>query len=981
MTTLLSSELDRLISTLPDPAAARSFVFHLAELHPHGAEKWLSNDALMSNVLVLVSYSPLLAQTMLQQPDHLNWLARERNLQTVKPKDRLREQLARFAARHSSLPEQVAMARFKRRELLRIYLRDCLGSAALSETTAELSNLADVLLDRTLSRCTQSLVKEAGTPSTLDDRGRTVPAEFAIIALGKLGSLELNYSSDIDLLFLYSVDGETQPVPGGSQPSLTNKQFFTRLAERIVGVIGKVAGEGAIYRIDLRLRPRGRMGDLVMNLKNAVSYYRGEAQNWERQSLIKARCSAGSERLVNRFLSELAGTIYPVEGWQEVLRDVRQSKEKIGRQQIVRGDEDNVKLGRGGIREIEFIVQALQLYYGGRDPWIRSPNTLIGLERLAERGYLKDIERTHLASAYHYLRKLEHRLQMEHGVQTHSLPPLPERLALVARRMGYEGSEEGVGRFTEDLRRHRDWVSQIFEQVFSRHDEQTGVEAEGEAVTAFSPSSTDLGPLFAGSPEEVSRLVSEIEQFLKTGGVDPTAFLSVLYSILSSSLNPLRALRSVRKFLASLATIHAIAEKHSPMSVAQFRAAVSLCARSGYFAELVTSHPRFIFDFPESASAAEIDIDEISAKVGTELRAELRNRSGFGLKMDAMRTVWRRELLRIGCVDVLGEWSLQEVNRAQTALARAIIEVATDVAVGELSKKHSFEVEHLKFCILGLGRMSHSGLDYGSDLDLLFVYDDQVRQWRGAATLQQFYCDLVEMFVRVLSTMTREGILYRVDLRLRPDGSKGLLASSLTRFVDYIQEQAQTWELLAYVKTRAAGGNAAFGCRAADAIIEACFDVSRGKKTQLAGDIIAIRKKLHREKVAPHSMNIKWGAGAMFDVYFATRFLQLTHAVRDPSEAGTLPLIEYLSRIGLLTADQSRILQDGYRFLRRIDHELRLYFSQRVYSLPSQDSQLAEVSANLGLSSGESLLRQYREKTLAIESVFNQIVRATPLGE
>lgn len=976
MSPSLSTELDRLVDTLPDPAAARIFVARLAELHPHAAERWLANDVLMSNVLALVVYSPLLGQTLLQQPEHLNWLARERDLQIVKPKERLREQVARFAARHSTLSEQVALARFKRRELLRIYLRDCLGYAALSETTAELSNLADVLLERTLNRCRQALEKEAGVPSALDERGRLIPAEFAVVALGKLGSRELNYSSDIDLLFLYSVDGETQSGPTSPRPLLTNKQFYTRLAERIVGVIGKVAGEGAVYRTDLRLRPRGRMGDLVVSLKNAVIYYRDEAQNWERQSLIKARCAAGSEALVSRFLSELADAIYPLEGWRDVVRDVRQSKEKIDRQQTVRGDEDNVKLGRGGIREIEFIVQALQLYYGGRDPWIRSPNTLIGIDRLTERGYLTEKERTQLSGAYTYLRTLEHRLQMEHGVQTHSLPTQAEKIALVSRRMAYPKSGEGVLRFKEDLLRHRANVSGIFANVFSRTDGQSAAGISEGKNAPISPDREELRQYFPFSFEEASRLISEIEQSLSSQGVDAGDMLREAYPVFGAASNPLKALRSVRRFIASIETATAITENKHLFTASRVRSLVALCARSGYFSEMLTSHPRLFFSLPEDS--VPLTLVEDSRVFVQKLQEMIGEHAGLAMKMDALRTLWWQEVLQIGCLDVFGHASMSAVNRAQTALARGTIEVATAVTLDELSKKYYFARERLLFAILGLGRISHAGVDYGSDLDLLFVFDDMNHDCIEGATLQEFYSDFVETIVRVLSTLTKEGSLYRVDLRLRPDGSKGMLASSIRRLVEYIRAESQTWELLAYVKTRPVGGNPECGRDTADAIGQACFDASRGKETQLAEDIHAIREKLHREKVNPRALNIKWGAGAMFDVYFATRFLQLTHAVRDPEEAGTLPLVSHLHAIGLLSDEQYQVLREGYRFLRNIDHELRLYFPRRVYSLPSQQPQLAELSRNLGLRSADDLLQQYRERTEGIERVYSEIVKVTP---
>ncbi len=314
--------------------------------------------------------------------------------------EELEESLARFALTHSRVAPPVLLARFRRRELLRIYLHDLRHTTNIVETTEELSNLADAVLRYALGLAQQELENLYGSPQRADERGRRGAAAFSVVALGKLGSRELNYSSDIDLLFLYSDDGET--TGKGERGPVTNREFFCKLAERVARIVGQPSGEGAAYRVDLRLRPHGRDGALACSLAEALRYYRETAHPWELQTLIRARASAGSPALFARFAEETRARIYRADVTiARALADVRLAKQKIDRQHGDAARGFNVKLGRGGIREIEFIAQALQLAYGGRDPWLHAPHTLISLGRLADRRLVTERERTRALRRLH----------------------------------------------------------------------------------------------------------------------------------------------------------------------------------------------------------------------------------------------------------------------------------------------------------------------------------------------------------------------------------------------------------------------------------------------------------------------------------------------------------------------------------------------------------------------------------------------------
>jgi glutamate-ammonia-ligase adenylyltransferase len=457
----MMQKISSLIRDLPDAEAARRFLDQFAEKNPAQNNKLLKNDGLLSDVLTLVAFSPLLAATLLQNPNYLAWLGRHRAESTIRDKEQLLESLGRFALMNSMVEPQILLARFRRRELLRIFLHDIRRLATISEITEEISNLADAILEYALRLAKQDLDNRYGIPLETDEKGRAKPADFCVVSLGKLGSKELNYSSDIDLLFIYSADGKTSGK--GTKGETTNREYFVKLAEFVTKLVGQQTGEGAAYRVDLRLRPHGRIGALALSVRDTIRYYRNEARKWERQVLIRSRSSAGEAGLFRRFFSEIEDFVFSKdETVGDALENVRLSKEKINLEKSSDKGFD-VKLGTGGIREIEFLAQALQLAYGGRDEWLRSAHTLITLRRLADRNLLTENELTELFDAYEFLRRLEHLLQMENGLQTHLVPDDPERRKLFARRMNCKNLLD----FNESLRFHTANVNRIFTRIFS----------------------------------------------------------------------------------------------------------------------------------------------------------------------------------------------------------------------------------------------------------------------------------------------------------------------------------------------------------------------------------------------------------------------------------------------------------------------------------------------------------------------------------
>lgn len=986
---------ESLIRELPDPEGARLFYERVTSAHARAARSFSRDEGLLADALTLAAWSPLLGTTLEQNPDYLTWLVRERSDARVRTTEGLRESLARFALTHTQVTPQVQLARFRRRELLRVYLHDIRHATTLVETTEELSNLADAALVHALSLARQELENLYGVPQSRDARGRETAAEVTVVALGKLGSRELNYSSDIDLLFLYSADGETSDA--GERGATTNREFFVRLAERVARIVGSPAGEGAAYRVDLRLRPHGRDGTLAVSLNEALRYYREKAHAWELQVLIRARAAAGSQGLFARFAEGVRGRVYRQEQTvAQALSDVRLAKQKIDRFHADEARGFNVKLGRGGIREIEFIAQALQLAHGGHDAWLQAPHTLISLGRLADRGLLGEGERSELSDAYNFLRTVEHRLQMEHGLQTHTVPEEPGRRALLARRMHF-APERAAEEFDEALGRHTDAVSRAFARVFDVEDES---RREGNAARAEADSRLVSGPQAApdsraadplttpeaqamkpaqtqiqSEPGEASKdlnvhtAAAAFAQRLARVGDEPPAAEEVeriLREEAARSLSRRRALLLASRVGASLAKTTG----GEGFSAAALRGLVRLCGASEFFGEVLTTNPALI---PSVATPAALVLARDQRAL---LRAAVDGEKTFRGELAALRRAWTHLVVEIGARDAAGELTLQQSNALQTSLAAASINVGLLVARRELARRYGRLAAGPRLAALGLGRLASGGMDYGSDLDLVLVYDEEVPSPIKGLTCEQAYARMVELLVNALSSLTRDGSLYRVDLRLRPDGKNGPLASSSRAFVEYVRGRAGVWEWLAHVKLRAVAGDQEFGrlveSRARAAVHEGA---AATEAALLAAETRRVRERLERERGASRATDIKYGAGGMLDVYFAARYLQLRDGLPDAGEdRSTGATLARLREAGSLSEEDYGALREGYVLLRRLDHELRL-LAGRSTRLPAAHDHpvLRDLARRARVGTPAELTQMLAARMSAVRAAYERI--------
>ncbi|HET6973520.1 MAG TPA: hypothetical protein VFH96_05810, partial [Pyrinomonadaceae bacterium] len=775
------------IHDLPDQNGPRLFLERLAKEQSRAHQTLLKQPALLADVLALAAWSPLLGTTLEQNSEYLSWLGRERADPRVRTADEFKESLARFALTNSSLNTQVLLARFRRRELLRTYLHDIRRSQTLVETMEELSNLADAILDFALSLARQDLDNRYGLPRTVDDRGRSATADYCVIALGKLGSMELNYASDIDLVFLYSDDGTTSG--SGQRGEVSNREYFVKLSETIARLVGQSGGEGAAYRVDLRLRPHGRDGALACSLQEGVLYYMHTAQDWERQALIRSRAAVGSAELFSRFKAAVTPAVFrPDVSITGALASVRLAKQKIDRK-VEKKSGFNVKLGRGGIREIEFIAQALQLAHGGLDDWLRVPHTLVSLGRLADRGFITQPERSDLSDAYYFLRCLEHRLQMEHGLQTHSVPESEETQSLVGRRMGFAGADD----FKAALKTHTTNVRCTYDRLFSEAEETPTVSEE------FSPALPEVGDKDTALALGAARVfVSYMDHRWENR---PRSLANYLLKLSARALNPHRALVQTSRIAASLEKT----EHQFLISEANLDALLNLCGTSDSFAETIAANPALIASL--SAPTAATLRRDYRAILRTAIDAE----RSFPAELAALRLQWAEFMVEIGARDARNELSIFEANHLQTDLATASMNVAYLIARREMARRYGSFSGGPRIAFYGLGRLGTSGVDYGSDLDILITYDSLVPSPIKTLTQDETYSRLVELMIAALSSITREGYLYRVDMRLRPHGKDGPIVTSSEGFLDYLKEQSAPWEWLAYVKLRCVGGDQELG--------------------------------------------------------------------------------------------------------------------------------------------------------------------------
>ncbi|RME38457.1 MAG: bifunctional [glutamate--ammonia ligase]-adenylyl-L-tyrosine phosphorylase/[glutamate--ammonia-ligase] adenylyltransferase [Deltaproteobacteria bacterium] len=963
-------------------------------------------------LLTVLGGSAFLTSILCRSADYFSRLFFDGDIEHMADQDTMADQLRALIPDDADFASlQQLLRRYKYRQILRIGARDLCGLAEFEATGRELADLASACLQRAWEICEKLLRAEHGTP-LLDVEGEACPleSEFTILGMGKLGGRELNFSSDIDLMFFYSSNqGATTGIDdgrGGRSGRISLHNYYCKLAEMITRALGQVTADGFVFRVDLNLRPEGSRGELANSLHGAEIYYESWGQSWERTALLKARPVAGSIPLGEQLLKILSPFIYRRYLDYSMIEDMKGMKQRID-QSLERKQEgaSNLKLGRGGIREIEFFIQALQVIHAGKNPRLRERNSLQALDRLHEEGLVSAEDHAVLRDAYIFLRNTEHRIQMVQEGQTHSLPQKDEDLRTLARRCGFDATEA----FLAELNRHREQVAELFQSLFH--------SAKEESKEAIDP---EIAPFFA-TDTDTGLLKDMLEA---RGFTNPDAAFEAIQTILHGPPHNPLSTRS-RRHLQTLAPLFlkAVFEAPEPeMALANLeRFLVALRARATFFSLLIENRDvvKVLVDlfatsqflsriFIQSPQILDILVsrgDHVEIKDLDQFREELTEQlalvESYEDRLDILRRFRKEEMLRIALDDIHGLSLQGQTARQLSELAEACLEQAVELARAELTPRFGLPFDTdgkpARFAILGMGKLGGRELNYHSDLDLIFIYDGdgETRPVEGTdpdrfrpQNNREYFARLAQRIISVLTLVTTEGRVYEIDTRLRPSGNQGPLVTSLPAFEQYHAESAQLWERQALTKARPMCGPATFLKQLADTVTAIIY--RQGLPVGAEAEILRLRRRMEMEiarEQADH-FNIKTGRGGMVDVEFICQLLQLRHGHNYPSvrRTNTIEAMMALQKEGLLTEEDCSILMDGYKFLRRLENKLRLVHDQSVNELSTEPGYLRKLALRLGYSNQdgrpeEALLRDYRSVTEQVRRIFNRFFSPDEAGD
>jgi glutamate-ammonia-ligase adenylyltransferase len=860
-----------------------------------------------SAFLHLISVSSICAARLIRHPEIFLWLSRPDITEGTRPPQAMRLGLQRIAEGSAFTGKFEALRFWKGREMTRIALREVAKAATLEETTLELSQLAEICLREVYTYWDCELRSRRGGPDT----------PFTILGLGKLGGRELNHSSDIDVIFVYGEEGQVSP-------NLTYHEWFNQLGAKIIETFAAHDPAGALFRIDLRLRPEGTAGPLARSIDSMENYYAGFGETWERLALIKARGIAGSRELAYEFLRQHQPFIFPRSPTRDVLEEIGSIKRRIERDIV--GHENigrDVKLGAGGIREIEFVVQALQLIHGARHAFLQETSTLKVLPVLADLELLPHAEARVLEEAYRFLRNVEHRLQIEAELQTHTVPENSEALRRLSGSLGFPSPRK----FNDALRGNMQKVRAIFRRVISTPaDAPEGVDEnlhifrdEKAAAKAFA----DLAKAPGGF--HVAPRTRQVLRNLRPH----------LFRWLARSADPDMALNQFIRFVEAyglrsmLFELLVVNPKLLELLVKTFDA-------SRHAGDLLIRRPQLL----EEITRAGILDQELNVAEHLK-RIEALHVSAESL--DVLRVYRQTQQLRILLRDILVLANVPTILAEHSSLAEACLAFVNRLRGSESD-----------LTVIALGKFGGAEIGYGADLDVVFVGEDV----RAAQHLMV-----------AMAQTTAEGSIWTLDARLRPDGEKGILSCSITAYEAYYQTRAQLWEAQALTRARAIVGPLQ------NEFMDLARNVWRmaGQRQDLFGQIHAMLERIWRNRGGTSDeLDFKTGVGGIVEAEFLIQALQMRTGIWNPNMTGAL---RELTDAGILKKSHAEALQTHYLYLRSIESTLRRRENKSVSILPAEKTEQEKLAARVGAKSLDAFAQAYREARSAIHAIYSEYFR------
>lgn len=943
--------------------------------------------------------APYLATLLTRDPGRILRVAADPYLHREKPRELLvAEVAARIAGADTPALLRARLRQLRADELVRLGARE-LELGLETEVGRELSRLADACFDAAIAACDRELRARYGPPRYLDDDGREHDARLCVIAMGKLGGEELNFASDVDVIYVYSSDR-------GDAGGLSLHEYFSKLCVEVTATLSEVTDEDTVFRVDLRLRPEGAKGAIANSLAQLERYYETFGRPWERQAWIKARVCAGDAALGAEVMTTLRPFVFPRLVAPNVLDDVRELDRRIKRELVHAHDRGgfDLKNGDGGIREVEFFVQALQLIHAGKRPQLRRRGSLAALDALLFAGLVADDEHRALWRAYRWLRHAEHVLQLEAGLQTQLVPADPARRAVFARRLGYADTAA----FERDLAHHTEAVARLFATL--------GEPAGEERV--------DIGAILRGELDEAD----EARALERLGFVDLAAARAELARARrkpGSPLSPGATVRQARIGAALLAEIAASADPDQALrflgdliarrgeawsiwrlldeNAALLRLLGSLLGASAYLARTLVDTPELI-DLLVELGLTTPSRDTV--QIAADFAARLGTIDGGDPEAvwSAVAEVKNGHVLRVGLADFAGALDPLAVCRELTAIAEASLDHALAIVAQQLAARHGRPPAGARLAVLGLGKLGGGELGYAADLDVVFVFstgdggEDGESDGPSPLATVEWFSRCAQRLLGALHQRTPRGRLYEIDTRLRPSGTQGLLVTSLAGWRRYHAESARLWERQALTKLRPVAGDRALGAEVARLAAETVYGrppEALGGAAAIADGIAKMRERIEKElggsratgervrassrmADARDARDLKAGAGGLMDIEFAAQYLQLAHghahaALRTTS---TVIALREAARAEVAPAEQLALLEQGYRFLRGIEHRLRVVHDQPIHRLPETKDELDKLARRSGFPDGGVLLEHVERWRREIRDAYRRVLGA-----